>query len=747
MVHDEAFPYLPTITVKTMLDRLRVKGSRSVFTAVRPSSVAARNTSEPSISPVRASIPTLNLRSAPFVSPSSQSRSSTSHNRIPGRTQRRLLHFNHDFANRPGPSDLRRRKASPLDEITRLRELINRANATNSKLSKERILAEFDDLRPLLAFLYDPYCRLHVTSSSVHNYLAQRRKDEDWQSNQAPLMSVPSNRSRDKTRAAALRAKQEEDVRDNTPASLRELFHLLASRQITGNEAMAMVRNFLNLHGIIGQHEYALSGFDDPHLSTSELFRRGLLRPTSLEIFYRCLDRNLKAGFGERILRQAFVTDGSPSHIQSSKDHKQAQKQDDPSDAPVPFRGSFEVALGRTVTREELPSLFSSSGAPKWYASRKLDGVRCLFVIRLQQEHVDHGPAEWKVTSIQALSRNGRPFSTLAVLEGEIARTLSSWPELSDLLCLNQSSGSNSSAETDGSSSSATLILDGEVCILRPPERASASAMKQFDGTVPPAESNEGSTEHNMVEDFAAVVGLIKRNNFTIPEPAFFPFDLLTLDEFTQWRSEGKSKRTFSQRLGALESLVSFFETYAQQQKIPSLVRRLSQQLVNRTDEVEKMLETASQRGWEGIVLRQDTSYEGKRSRAIRKFKEWKDAEYTVQGITVATLRLPIDGRFEEREAMASIQIEHKGTRVSVGSGFTPEQRVEFAKDPEKIVGKVVTVQYFNESRTIAPASARVGASDGSTGEVQSGESGDQNEVFSLRFPRIKQIWGQERDV
>lgn len=632
------------------------------------------------------------------------------------------MHFTHVFANRPGPSSQLTQTATPLDEITRLRELINRANATNSKLSKERILAEFDDLIPLLAFLYDPYTRLHVTSSTVHNYFRQRKKDVDWQNNRAPLISVPSNRSRDRTRAAALRAKQEEDVREQIPATLLELFQLLASRQITGHEALAVICTFLDRHGIIEQHEYALAGFEDPSISTTELFRRGLLRPTALEIFYRCLDRNLKAGFGERILRQAFSI--SPPSSAGSAGKSSNQQKDQTSHTPIPFKGSFEVALGRTVTRADLPSLFAGKDeAPKWYASRKLDGVRCLFVVRLQQDEVGDGAAKWKVASILALSRNGRPFSSLAVLERELARVLPSYPGLDELLGSPQ--GSPTQEDGDGAVPTATLILDGEVCILRPPEFASESAIKQLDGKLSSSEASQGSTEQTMVEDFAAVVGLIKRKNYIIPEPAFFPFDLLTLEEFTQWRSPA-TPRTFSQRLGNLESLVSCFETDARKHFKQPLVRKLSQHVISSIAEVESLLAMASQRGWEGLVLRQDTPYEGKRTSAIRKLKEWKDAEYTVQGITVATMRLPISGIFEEREAMASIQIEHRGTKVSVGSGFTPEQRVEFAREPEKIVGKVVTVEYFDESKT--------------------GEEA-QNEVYSLRFPRIKQIWGRERDV
>lgn len=663
---------------------------------------------------------------------------------LPVNLQIRRFHLGPPYDYGPGPSQLAARKATPLDDITRLRELINRVNATNSKLSKERILSEFCDLIPLLAFLYDPYTRLHVTSSTVHNYLRQRQKDLDWQTNQAPLVTRSSNSSRNKTRAAALRAKQEQDVREQTPSTLLELFQLLASRQITGHEAMAVIFNFLNQHGIIEQHQYALSGHDDPDLSTTELFRRGLLRPTSLEIFYRCLDRNLKAGFRERILHQAFASNSSLDPWSTGKVLERHQQ--NTLDSPISFRGSFEVALGKTITRQDLPSLFANEAAPRWYASRKLDGVRCLFIVHFRAEQAEgDARAMWKVASIQALSRNGRPFSTLAVLEKELAKKLTVYPGLPDLL------GSASALrDCDDPKNemrrTATLVLDGEVCILQPPERASKLAAKQLDAAC--TESSQDETEQTVVEDFAAVVGLIKRKNFTIREPAFFPFDLVTLDEFTNWRSaeaHAAANRTFSKRLESLESLVSFFESDAREQKRQSLVRKLSQTVVSTTACVEEMLATASQRGWEGLVLRQDAPYEGKRTSAIRKFKEWKDAEYTVQAITVTTMRLPIGGRFQEHKAMASIQIEHKGTRVSVGSGFTPDQRVEFANDPDKIVGKIVTVEYFDESKTTVGTS---GSAEPLQSEDGQGEKADsRKQVYSLRFPRLKQIWGLERDL
>jgi len=41
-------------------------------------------------------------------------------------------------------------------------------------------------------------------------------------------------------------------------------------------------------------------------------------------------------------------------------------------------------------------------------------------------------------------------------------------------------------------------------------------------------------------------------------------------------------------------------------------------------------------------------------SSSIRKFKHWQDAEYTVQGVQKAIMRLPVDQKYEEREGLAS---------------------------------------------------------------------------------------------
>jgi DNA ligase-1 len=59
---------------------------------------------------------------------------------------------------------------------------------------------------------------------------------------------------------------------------------------------------------------------------------------------------------------------------------------------------------------------------------------------------------------------------------------------------------------------------------------------------------------------------------------------------------------------------------------------------------------------------------------------------------------------------------------VSVGSGFTLDERYEFYKDPKKSIGKVILVSYFEET------------------------SNDKGTI-SLRFPTFKYLYGNKREV
>ena len=71
----------------------------------------------------------------------------------------------------------------------------------------------------------------------------------------------------------------------------------------------------------------------------------------------------------------------------------------------------------------------------------------------------------------------------------------------------------------------------------------------------------------------------------------------------------------------------------------------------------------------------------------MRKFKHWQDAEYVVRSLDTSVMRLAVNGVFGEHTACSNVWIDHNGTPVSIGSGFTAEQRLAYAEDPGLIVG------------------------------------------------------------
>lgn len=220
------------------------------------------------------------------------------------------------------------------------------------------------------------------------------------------------------------------------------------------------------------------------------------------------------------------------------------------------------------------------------------------------------------------------------------------------------------------------FILDGEVCIMR-----------------------------NGSEVFNGIMKEIKRKDHTIKNPKMFIFDVLTLEEFDNQVGD----RILTERLTNKIKFNNYFE-YLEQQKIKS------------KSQIEDMMKKAAKCGWEGLILRKDVGYKGKRSSDLLKIKKFFDDEYKVIDIETGPYPISNSGGIEEYENVVTrVNILHKGNIVGVGSGFSLKQRREFFKDPSKIIGKIITVQYFEEIET--------------------------NGEFSLRFPTIKVIHGEERDL
>tara|TARA_Y100001938_G_C8093370_1_gene436560 strand:+ start:1503 stop:2786 length:1284 start_codon:yes stop_codon:yes gene_type:complete len=291
----------------------------------------------------------------------------------------------------------------------------------------------------------------------------------------------------------------------------------------------------------------------------------------------------------------------------------------------------FKVALAEKMTTK------LDFENEDWYASRKLDGVRC--IIRKEGD------------VIKAFSRNGKEFWTLGKVIDEV-KTM------------------------DGD-----FVLDGEICIM------------------------DGDNE-----DFQSIMKEIRRKDHIVDNPKFVVFDCLSTREF----DNQLGTRTLIERLEDVE--IDFSNNDFQYLDL------LKQDLVKDEEHMLKMSEDADNAGHEGIMLRKDTTYEGKRSKNLLKVKKFHDAEYKVIDLEFGKMRVVENGEEVEEEMLSNVIVEHKGNRVGVGSGFSIAQRRDFYKNTTKILDKIVTVTYFEESQ-------------------------NQNGDWSLRFPVLKCIHGDKRLV
>ena len=148
----------------------------------------------------------------------------------------------------------------------------------------------------------------------------------------------------------------------------------------------------------------------------------------------------------------------------------------------------------------------------------------------------------------------------------------------------------------------------------------------------------------------------------------------------------------------------------------------LEQVVVNDDDHFASLKSNAEEEGHEGVMLRKNVGYEGKRSQNLLKVKKFFDAEYVVESIDFEDHRVIRNGKEVVIPMMAQAYITHKGHEVAVGSGWNQEQRIRYEANPKLIIGKTITVQYFEETKN------------------QQGE-------LSLRFPTVKHVFENGRNV
>jgi DNA ligase-1 len=217
-------------------------------------------------------------------------------------------------------------------------------------------------------------------------------------------------------------------------------------------------------------------------------------------------------------------------------------------------------------------------------------------------------------------------------------------------------------------------------------------------------------------EDFQGVMKELRKKNHTIPNPSYKIFDMLNHYDFYSQ----KSKETLSERLLNLKAALDRTPE-PHNNNLDCLTLLHQEKIKNEAHFAEWSLE-ATKCEWEGLMLRKDVFYKGKRSKDLLKYKSFFDDEYKVIDVEMGPFRYVKDGAECEETMLSCVTIGHKGYNVRVGSGFTIDQRQEFYQDPSKILGKTILVQYFAETE-------------------------NQEGGISLRFPTFKYLYGENREV
>lgn len=233
------------------------------------------------------------------------------------------------------------------------------------------------------------------------------------------------------------------------------------------------------------------------------------------------------------------------------------------------------------------------------------------------------------------------------------------------------------------------VVLDGEVCIMEEDK-----------------------------ENFKRIVSEIQTDGHVIISPKLHIFDYLTFEEF----NNGFGTRKYSERYKELQ--IIYKEICEKNQYFSNYFVVVKQNIIRNDFHLKELTDQSKKNDWEGLIIRKDIGYEGKRSNNMLKVKEFNEKEFVCIGTENTKMRIVENNQEIEIDAMGKLIIDiGDGNHVGVGTGFTIAERKKYFENPELIIGKAITVSYFEDSV-------------------------DKNNKPSLRLPSFKCVYKTEkRDI
>lgn len=212
-------------------------------------------------------------------------------------------------------------------------------------------------------------------------------------------------------------------------------------------------------------------------------------------------------------------------------------------------------------------------------------------------------------------------------------------------------------------------------------------------------------------EDFQSILKEIRRKDWTIENPCYQLFDFVTEDEFLGKIKSANFDKRYQHMLDMIEG-----------NKF-TIIKVLKQEVLHSQEDFERWSGYVSAGNWEGFMLRKNEEFKTGRIKTLLKIKKFFDDEFTVKDVEISEMTTAEPGKGNVKyTGVKSLIIEYKGSKVNVGSGLSKEQRKDWYAHPEHIIGKTITVKYFEPTQ-------------------------DQSGSWSLRFPVLKAVYEDGRNV
>lgn len=156
-------------------------------------------------------------------------------------------------------------------------------------------------------------------------------------------------------------------------------------------------------------------------------------------------------------------------------------------------------------------------------------------------------------------------------------------------------------------------------------------------------------------------------------------FDYVTLDD---WNKK-KTTTTYLESFRFLNSIIT------DQTPHITVVKEVFRGTCD-LEKLDEMLSEAKNKDWEGLMLRYtDSQYEWKRSKSLIKLKSMYNLDLRITGY----------GEHKNGNKLGQFSVNYYGETVWVGSGYKDEERVEFWKNRQNMVGKIIEIQYMEETQ------------------------------------------------